>query len=140
MRGEFVRVRPTLSLFIAAVLAAAAASSFSAPGGLLVDYFLVQYPSISPNGDGIRDSSIVRVGLADTCGTLLLTLEDAGGAPLDTLIDETAVPPGAILGPVFELRVTSFRNKGNLFVRPWQCQPCTEGSPRCATATRGSPE
>jgi hypothetical protein len=93
MRGEFVRA---FRLFV--LVAAAAAGplhSLPAPQGPLVDYFVVQYPSISPNGDGIRDSSIVRVGLAGACSTLLLTLEDASGVPLDTLLAAADVPPGA---------------------------------------------
>ena len=89
-----MRARSLLVLLAAASLAAAPARGPAAPSGALIDYFLVQYPSISPNGDGIRDSSIVRVGIVDTCSTLLLTLEDEWGSPLDTLLEETGVTPG----------------------------------------------
>ncbi len=90
---------PLKSLFplaLTAVLAAAPVPSVSAPEGVLVQYFIVQYPSISPNGDGVRDSSLVRAGLGETCSVLRLTLLDLGGVPIDTILDET----GAVAGTV----------------------------------------
>ncbi len=91
-----MRAASLIVLIAAAAAAAAPLHSLPAPQGALVDYFVVQYPSVSPNGDGIRDSSIVRVGVAGPCSTLLLVLADASGSPVDTLLDAADVPPGVV--------------------------------------------
>lgn len=69
---------------------------FAAPQGELVAHFIIQYPSISPNGDGVRDSSLVRVELTAPCSSLLLLIYDESGVPLDTLCERYEVGPGTI--------------------------------------------
>ena len=77
---------------------AVATACFTAPlEAGLIDYFIVQYPSISPNGDRIRDSSTVRIGLLGACDELTVTVEERfTGDPLDTLLHMTNVSPGAV--------------------------------------------
>jgi flagellar hook assembly protein FlgD len=76
------------------MLAGTIAVSGPAEAGL-IGYFIVQYPSISPNGDGIKDSSAVHVELIDACTQLLMTVDDpSNGAPLDTLILRLNAAPG----------------------------------------------
>jgi flagellar hook assembly protein FlgD len=92
-----VVLKSLFPLITAVAIAAAPMPSAAAPAGVLVDYFIVQYPSISPNGDGVRDSSLVRVGLGETCSTLRLTVIDVGGTPVDTLIEETGTVAGTVV-------------------------------------------
>jgi len=42
----------------------------------IVDYFVIFYPSISPNGDGVKDYSPVKLHISSQCNYLALTLED----------------------------------------------------------------
>lgn len=61
----------------------------------LIEYFLIYYPSISPNGDGTRESSPVKLGISEECNLVSLTLEDAiGTLVLDTLLHLEDVPAG----------------------------------------------
>ena len=82
---------------ILSILFAAVTAGFSGPSeAAIIDYFIVQYPSISPNGDGIRDASTVRIGLLKACTELLVTVEDRStGNPLDTLLHVENPSPGA---------------------------------------------
>lgn len=83
------------TLISIAALAAAIIAQTGAADAALVDYAIVQHPTISPNNDGIKDFSLVRVGLLDTCAVLLLTVEDASsGTPLDTLLAAAGALPG----------------------------------------------
>jgi len=58
--------------------------SFSAPLPLqvmadsnpIVEYFVIFYPSISPNGDGVKDTSPVKLRITTPCNYISLTLED----------------------------------------------------------------
>jgi hypothetical protein len=53
----------------------------------IVSYIVVDFPSISPNGDGLRDSSMVRISLQAPAALLAVTLEDTlAAAVLDTLL------------------------------------------------------
>ncbi len=57
---------------------------------------IIDYPSISPNGDGIRDSSRVRVTLSETFDSLTVTLRDEAETQiLDTLISRIAPDSGS---------------------------------------------
>ncbi|MCK4236458.1 MAG: hypothetical protein KAX38_05015 [Candidatus Krumholzibacteria bacterium] len=59
----------------------------------LVDYIVIYYPSISPNGDGVQDSSQVKIALLDQSDTLVLTLQDPSTMDvLDTLLFELTPP------------------------------------------------
>jgi hypothetical protein len=61
----------------------------------LIDYCIIQYPSISPDGDGVKDSSPVRIGTLAICTKLLVTVEDrSSGNPLDTLLFVENAAPG----------------------------------------------
>ena len=54
----------------------------------IVDHIVVDFPSISPNGDGVQDSSAVTITLQEAALRLVVTLEDTLSAVvLDTLID-----------------------------------------------------
>ena len=54
----------------------------------IVDHIAIDYPSISPNGDGVRDSSAVIVALQEPALRLVVTLEDTlSAAVVDTLLD-----------------------------------------------------
>ncbi len=56
----------------------------------IVDYIVVDYPSISPNGDGVQDSSLVVIALQEQALRLVVTLEDTLSATvIDTLLDIT---------------------------------------------------
>jgi flagellar hook assembly protein FlgD len=81
---------------IFSIVFAVATAGFSGPlEAGLIDYFIIQYPSISPNGDGIKDSSTVRIGLLSACTELLVTVEDRStGNPLDTLLRTENASPG----------------------------------------------
>ncbi|UCF05406.1 MAG: hypothetical protein JSV33_16095 [bacterium] len=72
----------TLVTIFAVVLIAAPQSNG------LVKYFVIQYPSISPNDDGVRDESPVEIGIVEgLVDTLLLTLHDSLMTQvLDTLL------------------------------------------------------
>lgn len=83
-------------LFAALALAPAAA------GAQAVDYFVIQYPSISPNGDGVRDASLVRVGLEKACDRLLVVLETVSASPIDTLIDVVGPAAGTVHANLFD--------------------------------------
>lgn len=83
-------------LFAALVLAPAAA------GAQAVDYFVIQYPSISPNGDGVRDASLVRAGLTKACDRLLVVLETVSASPIDTLIDVAGPDSGTVHEHLFD--------------------------------------
>jgi flagellar hook assembly protein FlgD len=53
----------------------------------LIEYLIIDYPSISPNGDGVKDFSAVKIRLKEPCDTLSVTLEDSLMAQLyDTLL------------------------------------------------------
>lgn len=97
MRRERGRRGTVASLLFAALVLAPAAALAQA-----VDYFVIQYPSISPNGDGVRDASLVRVGLEKACDRLLVVLETALAAPIDTLVDAAAPDSGSVLAGVFD--------------------------------------
>ena len=54
----------------------------------IVDYIVVDFPSISPNGDGVQDSSAVVIALQVPALRLVVTLEDTVSAlVIDTLLD-----------------------------------------------------
>lgn len=54
----------------------------------IVEYIVVDFPSISPNGDGVQDSSAVVIALQEPALRLVVTLEDTvSAAVIDTLID-----------------------------------------------------
>ena len=54
----------------------------------IVEYIIVDFPSISPNGDGVQDSSAVVIALQEPGLRLVVTLEDTvSAAVIDTLID-----------------------------------------------------
>jgi flagellar hook assembly protein FlgD len=54
----------------------------------IVEYIIVDHPSISPNGDGIQDSSAVVIALQEPALRLVVTLEDTvAAAVIDTLLD-----------------------------------------------------
>lgn len=75
------------------VLGVLAAAVFAAPqADSVVKYFVVQYPAISPNGDGIRDESLVQVGIppADVDTVLLILGDSLMTQVLDTLLYEVA--------------------------------------------------
>jgi len=42
----------------------------------IIDYFIIYYPSISPNGDGIKDSTPIKVHIPSPCNTVAVTVED----------------------------------------------------------------
>ena len=80
-----------LTAFLAtAVLAALVIAAPQADS--VVKYFVVQYPAISPNGDGVRDESLIEIGIPPVgVDTLLLTLGDSLMTEiLDTLLYEVA--------------------------------------------------
>jgi hypothetical protein len=53
----------------------------------IIEYIVVDFPSISPDGDGVRDSSMVRISLQSPAQLLAVTLEDTvTAAVLDTLL------------------------------------------------------
>ncbi len=55
----------------------------------IIEYIVIHYPSISPNGDGTRDSSLVEVGLLNPALQLAITLEDTLLTTVyDTLLSE----------------------------------------------------
>ena len=55
--------------------------------GELIEYFIIFYPSISPNGDGVQDSSLVKIRPAKSCNSFSLTLEDTlSGSTIDTIL------------------------------------------------------
>ena len=62
-------------------------------GGLraqIIDFIVIDFPSISPNGDGVQDSSAVTVTLQSAALHLVVTLEDTVSATvIDTLLDIT---------------------------------------------------
>lgn len=61
----------------------------------IIDYLLINYPSISPNGDGIKDSSPVEVSLQDSCDLLTVTIEDLITTDvLATLLDTVNIDAG----------------------------------------------
>ena len=54
----------------------------------IVEYIIIDHPSISPNGDGVQDSSAVVIALQESALRLVVTLEDTVSAMvLDTLLD-----------------------------------------------------
>ncbi len=56
----------------------------------IVEYIVIDHPSISPNGDGVQDSSAVVIALQETALRLVVTLEDTVSAMVvDTLLDIT---------------------------------------------------
>ncbi len=60
------------------------------PRAEIIEYIVIHYPSISPNGDGIRDSSPVEVSLLNPAIQLAVTLEDTLQTTVyDTLLSET---------------------------------------------------
>ncbi len=71
---------------------ACAAAAAGAPSGRLAT-LLIDYPSISPNGDGIQDSSPVRITLLERCDTMAATIEEAS-LVLDTLLFRLDAPAG----------------------------------------------
>jgi flagellar hook assembly protein FlgD len=61
----------------------------------IIEYIVIHYPSISPNGDGVRDSSPVEVSLPGQALFLSVTLEDTLQATVyDTLLSETSPDAG----------------------------------------------
>jgi len=84
-RFHLLRVKLLLyiSLLLAGVMIVPAGSHSQ-----IVDYIVVDFPSISPNGDGVQDSSSVVVALQTAALRLLVTLEDTLAATvIDTLLD-----------------------------------------------------
>lgn len=71
---------------------ACTASTDGAPAGRLAA-LLIDYPSISPNGDGIQDSSPVRITLLEWCDTMAVTIEELSQV-LDTLLFQLDTPAG----------------------------------------------
>ena len=56
----------------------------------IIEYIVIHYPSISPNGDGVRDSSSVEVSLLSPALQLAVTLEDTLLTTVyDTLLSQT---------------------------------------------------
>lgn len=54
----------------------------------IIEYIIVDFPSISPNGDGVQDSSAVVITLQEAALRLVVTLDDTvSAAVIDTLID-----------------------------------------------------
>jgi hypothetical protein len=72
-------------------LCAAAAVAVWAAGATL----LINFPSISPDGDGIKDEMTVSVDLSSQSDTLIVIIKDkASAAVYDTLMLETPAPAG----------------------------------------------
>ncbi len=62
---------------------------------MLVDYLIIHHPSISPNGDGVQDFSLIFIGLLEQCDTLSATVEDPNrGDTLNTLLFLRGPLPG----------------------------------------------
>ncbi|MBN1883893.1 MAG: hypothetical protein JW876_00045 [Candidatus Krumholzibacteriota bacterium] len=77
---------------IALLLASVAA--FAAPGGTLVDV-IVDRPSISPNGDGIADSTGVRLLLDADLDSLRAVVRDpSSSVPVALLLEAAPAPAG----------------------------------------------
>lgn len=85
-----MRPRFPAMLFIIPVLACAWPAAAAAGG---FSTLIIDYPSISPNGDGVKDSSAVRVTVTEPCETIAVTIEETGTA-VDTLLLRLDAPPG----------------------------------------------
>jgi hypothetical protein len=72
---------------------ACTAAADGAPPGKLAS-LLIDYPSISPNGDGIQDSSLVRITILEWCDTMAVTIEETSQV-LDTLLFQLDAPAGS---------------------------------------------
>ncbi|HUV35564.1 MAG TPA: hypothetical protein VMX58_01345 [Patescibacteria group bacterium] len=87
-----MRCRPyAILIAVSLSLTCAAYPAGASPGGLAG--LIIDYPSISPNGDGIKDSSPVRITIDEPCDTISVTIEEVGQV-LDTLLFELDAPPG----------------------------------------------
>ncbi len=74
-------------LLIAAITGFAIIPALVHAHASLIDTPQVDYHAISPNGDGVQDSSLVTVKLDSACDTLAITLEDSTGTVvIDSLL------------------------------------------------------
>ena len=90
MRGVHVRRTIRTIHAILAVSAAAALATWAGSASLFINF-----PSISPNGDGIRDEMTVTVNLSSQVDTLIVTIRDkTSPAVYDTLILEAPADTG----------------------------------------------
>jgi flagellar hook assembly protein FlgD len=84
------RARKTLSLTLTALLLVISAGVPAAGASLFINY-----PSISPNGDGVKDFMTITVSLTESADTLLMTIEDRfTPAEYDTLLFEVTAIAG----------------------------------------------
>jgi len=61
----------------------------------IIDYFIIYYPSISPNGDGIKDSTPIKLHIPSPCNTVAVTVEDTLLTTVfDTLFSTSAPDTG----------------------------------------------
>lgn len=81
-----------IPLVVSLALACAALPVDAAVSGLAT--LIIDYPSISPNADGIKDSSPVRITTTEPCDTIAVTIEQ-NEAVVDTLLFQLDAPPGA---------------------------------------------
>ncbi len=78
-------IRPVSVLFIIALAVSPWAGLRAGETGLIT--FIIEYPSISPNGDGVKDWSHVEVTVLETVDSLSVTVENEAGTEVyDTLI------------------------------------------------------
>jgi len=85
-------VRRTFLIAAAASLVAVAGAA-SPAGRPPVVTVAVSRPAISPNGDGVRDTTRVRVGV-DSAASLTVSIQDRHGSAVDALAQGTSVQPG----------------------------------------------
>jgi len=87
MRGVHVR---RAILIIQGILPVAAVAVWAGSASLFINF-----PSISPDGDGVKDEMTVTASLSSLVDTLIITVEDRISPTVyDTLMLETAVNPG----------------------------------------------
>jgi hypothetical protein len=79
-------VKVSSTILVITVFAAVLIAAPQSDG--LVKYLVIQYPSISPDGDGVQDESPVEIGIVEgAVDTILLTLHDSLMTQvLDTLL------------------------------------------------------
>jgi flagellar hook assembly protein FlgD len=90
MRGVPVRRRIRTIHALLAISAAAAVAAWAGSASIFINY-----PSISPDGDGVRDEMTVTVTLSSQVDTLLVTVRDKTTEnAYDTLINEAPAAEG----------------------------------------------
>jgi hypothetical protein len=95
-RRWHLRGTSAIGALVILFLAISTSLTQGSPGDELIK-FVITYPSISPNGDSIQDSTSIEITVLRPCDTLAVTVEDAITSEVLNTLLSAANPPDTVV-------------------------------------------